>query len=399
MTEEQKQALWNMEPEDLINLILSQNQKVNNLTKANSNLSLQNSELIGQVREDGDEIKRLNDRIESLSDSDKELQEANRLKKEVEKDREELDEREEKLDEREAEIEQEKKDYKAVCDQMVWDAESRCKKDNDAAAESRARAEKNEEETRELLQNEKQHIHTEAEILVADHIRKLDEKEDRYLEKRLSELNKKYIIDRDKAKIVFTLMLVHIVCFGVFSERLGQDMIGIGKAVGKEFDWGLQVVQGWMKGAGRALKDVSVIGDITPYLILVLAVLAVTGVFITLIYVAFKYLTNKRRFDEAPRWIMASTGVLAVSVSRADLPFVENWNLILIWLAIQVAFPLIRAGYRFVRDLEKSKRNSRQTKFDSEDVKKRLIGIGSAVLAGGILIGGLYLWWRMIVFK
>ena len=327
------------------------------------------------------------------------MKEANRLKKEVEKDREELDEREEKLDEREAEIEQEKKDYKATCDQMVWDAESRCKKDNDAADESRSRAEKNEEETRQLLENEKQHIHEEAENLVTDHIRKLDEIEDRYLEKRLSELNKKYIIDRDKAKIVFTLMLVHIVCFGVFSERLGQDMIGIGKAVGKEFDWGLQVVQGWMKGAGRALKDVSVIGDITPYLILVLAVLAVTGVFITLIYVAFKYLTNKRRFDEAPRWIMASTGVLAVSVSRADLPFVENWNLILIWLAIQVAFPLIRAGYRFVRDLEKSKRNSRQTKFDSEDVKKRLSGIGSAVLAGGILIGGLIFVVRIILLK
>lgn len=93
-----------------------------------------------------------------------------------------------------------------------------------------------------------------------------------------------------------------------------------------------------MKGNGRALMDVPVIGDIIPYLIL-------------------------------------------------------------IWLVIQVAFPLIRAGYRFVRDLEKSKRNSRQTKFDSEDVKKRLIGIGSAVLAGEILIGGLYAIGRLILFR
>lgn len=93
-----------------------------------------------------------------------------------------------------------------------------------------------------------------------------------------------------------------------------------------------------MKGNGRALMDVPVIGDIIPYLIL-------------------------------------------------------------IWLVIQVAFPLIRAGYRFVRDLEKSKSNSGQIKFDSEGVKKRMISIGSAVLAGWILIGGLYLWWRMIVFK
>ena len=316
------------------------------------------------------------------------MQEANRLKKEVEKDREELDEREEKLDEREAEIEQEKKDYKATCDQMVWDAESRCKKDNDAADESRSRAEKNEEETRQLLENEKQHIHEEAENLVTDHIRKLDEIEDRYLEKRLSELNKKYMIDRDKAKVVFSLMLVHIVCFGVFSEHLRQDMVGIGKAIGTAFILGLKLVQGWMKGAGRALKDVSVIGDITPYLILVLAVLAVTGVLITLIYLTFKYLTNKSLFDKAPRWIMASTGVLAVSVSRADLPFAENWNLVLIWLAIQIAFPLIRAGYRFVRDLEKPR-------VGSDEMKSILIRIGGAVLAGGVLIGGLYLWLRM----
>ncbi|MBQ6538563.1 MAG: hypothetical protein IJL75_06615 [Eubacterium sp.] len=334
-----------------------------------------------------------------MSDSDKELQEANRLKKEVEKDREELDERKEKLDEREAEIEQEKKDYKATCDQMVWDAESRCKKDNDAAAESRSRAEKNEKETRELLQNEKQHIHTEAENLVADHIRKLDEKADRYLENRSNELDMKYKIDRDKAKVVFSLMLVHIVCFGVFSEHLRQDVVGIGKAIGTAFILGLKLVQGWMKGAGRALKDVSVIGDITPYLILVLAVLAVTGVLITLIYRTFKYLTNKSLFDKAPRWIMASTGVLAVSISRADLPFAENWNLILIWLAIQIAFPLIRAGYRFIRDLDKPKSNSGKTRTDSEDVKKRLIGIGSAVLAGGILIGGLIFVVRIILLK
>ena len=392
MTEMQKQSLWDMEQKDLIDIILFQDQKVNNLTTEKSNLSLQIKKLKEQVREDGDEIKRLNDRIGSLSDSDKELKEANRLKKEVEKDREELDERSRGLDDRERSMYLEMLEYKEKCDEDVRTVKNQCKKDNDAAAESRARAKKNEEETRELLQNEKQHIHTEAEILVADHIRKLDEKEDRYLGKRLSELNKKYIIDRDKAKIVFTLMLVHIVCFGVFSERLGQDMIGIGKAVGKEFDWGLQVVQGWMKGAGRALKDVSVIGDITPYLILVLAVLAVTGVFITLIYLAFKYLTNKSRFDAAPRWIMASTGVLAVSVSRADLPFVENWNLILIWLAIQVAFPLIRAGYRFVRDLEKPK-------VDSAEMKSILICAGSVVLAGGILIGGGYLWWWMLFMR
>ena len=274
-----------------------------------------------------------------------------------------------------------------------------CKKDNDAAAESRARAEKNEKEIRELLENEKQHIHTEAENLVADHVRKLDEKADRYLEKRLNELKMKYKIDRDKAKVAFCLMLVHIVCFGVFSEHLRQDVVGIGKAIGTAFILGLKLVQGWMKGAGRALKDVAVLGDVTPYLILVLAVIAVTGVLITLIYLTFKYLTNKSLFDKAPRWIMASTGVLAVSVSRADLQFVGNWNLILIWLAIQIAFPLIRAGYRFVRDLEKPKSNSGKTRPDSEDVKKSLIGIGSAVLAGGILIGGLYLWWRMFFVR
>ncbi|MBO4395102.1 MAG: hypothetical protein J5819_02000 [Eubacterium sp.] len=89
---------------------------------------------------------------------------------------------------------------------------------------------------------------------------------------------------------------------------------------------------------------------------------------------------------------MASTGVLAVSISRADLQFVENWNLILIWLAIQIAFPLIRAGYRFVRDLDKPR-------IGSDKAKEILVRIGSAVLAGGILIGGLYAIGRLILFR
>ena len=86
-----------------------------------------------------------------------------------------------------------------------------------------------------------------------------------------------------------------------------------------------------MKGNGRALMDVPVIGDILPYLIL-------------------------------------------------------------IWLVIQVAFPLIRAGYRFIRDLEKPK-------VDSAEMTSILICAGSVVLAGGILIGGGYLWWWMLFMR
>ena len=86
-----------------------------------------------------------------------------------------------------------------------------------------------------------------------------------------------------------------------------------------------------MKGNGRALKDVPVIGDITPYLIL-------------------------------------------------------------IWLAIQIVIPLIRAGYRFIRDLEKPR-------VKQDDVKRVIVRIGSAVLAGGVLIGGMYAIGRLILFR
>ena len=327
-------------------------EKYDQMETENSKLSSQNKKLREQVQEDADEIvslteknEKLNERIGRMSDSDKELKQAERIRSEAWEQKSANEKRTRELDKREEELEQENIDYKAACDREVERVRNQCEKDNREAARRFENATAYETQTKELLDNEKAYIQSEAEALKAEEIQTLRKRAQRYLKEKNVALSLKYRIRAQFDRFVFILIILFSVTFGIFSERLREDVVAIWEWLANALTAAYKIVNGWGQGIEKWLKTTESFDWLASPAHILILLLALAAVAIPLIFPGIRYirfLRDEDEFDDVSRWIMAGTGFLCISVSRVEPPILKNWNLVLIWLTVQALVPVVK---------------------------------------------------------
>jgi len=345
------------------------------------------------------------------------LKEAQRISSEAEAQKSANEERTKELDEREAQIELEKLEYKEKCYETVCEVESRCQKDNDEAAQRLENAKGYEQEAKEMRDNEKIHIRKEAEAITADEIERLRQKSERHRKAKDMMLEGKYAFNKHFAGFVFIVMILFCVCFGAFSERLRADAVSIWKWLIKTSKIIYRTIDGWGRGTEKWLKGTDAFDWFASlaYILIIILLLAVLVCLIGfLIFHYVRFLRDYNRFNDFCKWIMVGTGFLCIAASWVDVLILAEYNLIFIWLAIQVIVPVIQrlnrrlSGKRRNRNSDRTSDDSPKKKARSDtyvDDSSRIITrlkenwavISGVVVSGVALFGGLYIIWRIIL--
>ena len=334
-----------------------------------SSNSLIISKLKKKLQEKSESIVKLQEEYEILSNSDKKLIESRQLKKEAKelsqkavdsvKNANLLAEQTRKeCDEKLKEMQEELDTTKAIARAQIADITQRCEKDNARAANALADAESYRDNLREQLRNEEQKISELAnnriqsfvsvkELEIANMKRSLECEHKNKLELALAYLQLRYDAREGWHNFIFAFCIVLLSLMAITSKIFKQDVMMIGSALMR------YVVAAYTRAVTIATKAAGITGGITNdyaknalfwilfVICIILLFLVFYGVPVVITgVVVYKYLFG-RYYDKVNQWIMIATGI-AVIVGSHDTKRLVKCNVILMWLVIQLAVPIVR---------------------------------------------------------
>ncbi len=238
------------------------------------------------------------------------------------------------------------------------ETERRCARDNAAAAQARREAEDFRAEQQRLLKEEKTEIDKLAEKKVADTKASLKASKEHEVSvikadcKATIQKHKNYYKSEYAAKetwhiLAFVFCIMWLVLQALSSNYFRHEAVQLGIWI-KDYVVGMwEILMEWTPAAANVANGISneiastilywVIYILVGVLMMVVAyALPIAMVFGgSIIYLKSKY------YDKANRWIMVGSGILFVAMA-SELFYQPPINLLLLWLAVQVAVPLLR---------------------------------------------------------
>lgn len=236
--------------------------------------------------------------------------------------------------------------------------ENRCFRDNEAAAKARKDGEAFRDEHERILREKTKEIDKLADNKVASTVASL--KQSKELEiKRIQnnckssiQKHKKYYASEYVAKemwhvMIFVFCVVWLAIQAISSNYFRNETVVFGNWIKTYIIDSFDTVASW------AISSATISGGINHEIvanILYWVILIVVGLFcillfygvpvITIVGGGFIYLRSKL-FDKANRWVMIGSGILFIAMS-SEMFYTPKTNLLLLWLLVQVAVPLIR---------------------------------------------------------
>ena len=298
------------------------------------------------------------------------------------------------------------------CDRRIKQAEARadevqirCTRDNEAAARARSEGEEFRSEYEKLLGTELAQIDMLAEGKIADTKARLKkDKEDAVkrinfeaaskLRQRSLDLKNLYDAKEWWHDFVIAFCIVWSLMQAAVSVRFkeyGYEVWSwinnyIGFAEVKISEW-----SGFIAGVSSAIGNRAVSAIVYWIILLIVVLLLVIlfyGIPIGIIAVGGYAYLKSSRFDKAARWIMIGSAITTIAVSSEIAGIRFDINLLLVWMIVQIAFPLVRfillpLIIAMVDDL---------TSMSTDERKQFLISMGYVLLfVGCIIVFGLIL--------
>lgn len=348
VTEQRDKLLMEGRPED--------QEKIQTLSSEKSKLT----SLIAELRTELSEVQNTN---QSLSTNNRILVKQNDelrnkqgllLRSEQEKLLEDLTITQDQADRDKAEYERKVDDLKRECSRRVKAAndradetEQRCVKDNAAAFQARQEAEDFRTEQQRLLKEEIAEIDKLSEKKIADKVAFLKSESKAKIEKHKNYYKSEYAAKEIWHILAFTFCIVWLVLQALCSNYFRTEAVELGTWI-KEYAFdSADFISEWSVGAADIANGISnEIASSILYWVIWFVVGIVLFVFFYVLPLAvifggsFLYLRSEG-FDKTNRWIMVGSGIVFVAMA-SEMFYQPPINLLLLWLIIQAAVPLLR---------------------------------------------------------
>lgn len=236
--------------------------------------------------------------------------------------------------------------------------EHRCSRDNNAAAIARKEAESFKDEHERILREQKNEVDKLAKQKISKTVATLKVSKENEVHQILNDCkssirkHKKYYTSEYAIKemwhlLVFSFCIVWLVIQAISSNYFRHEAVVLGNWV-KEYvvdNWGLISV--WSVSSANITNGISneIVATMLYWILYaivgLLSILLFYGVPVVIIIGgSFIYLKSEL-FDKANRWIMIGSGILFVAMS-SEMFYAPKINLLLLFLLVQVAVPMIR---------------------------------------------------------
>ncbi len=280
------------------------------------------------------------------------------------------------------------------------EVESRCARDNEMAAKARREGEEYRDKYEQLLEKEEAHIDELADQKIADEKKYLRETKKAEVEAIRIACDKKI----ERHRVLFALMYSaketwHVVAFAfcimwdfiqtLSSTYLRGQFVEFGGYI-KEYVGFVRSHTGlWVKAlADKALlisdaRVAAVVYWIITILMALVLVLFFYGVPLGVIVGGGRAYLSSKKYDKIARWLMISSAIAVIALSSECVGVRLPLNAILLWLIIQVAYPVIR--YILIPFGSMVCVNISEM---SEDSRKELI---TAIIYAVLIIGGAWI--------
>ena len=236
--------------------------------------------------------------------------------------------------------------------------EHRCSRDNNAAAIARKEAESFKDEHERILREQKNEVDKLAKQKISKTVATLKVSKENEVHQILNDCkssirkHKKYYTSEYAIKemwhlLVFSFCIVWLVIQAVSSNYFRHEAVILGNWI-KEYvvdNWGL--VSLWSVSSANIANGIcnEIVATMLYWILYaivgLLSILLFYGVpVVFIIGGGFIYLKSEL-FDKANRWILIGSGILFVAMS-SEMFYTPKINLLLLWLLVQVAVPMIR---------------------------------------------------------
>lgn len=236
--------------------------------------------------------------------------------------------------------------------------EKRCFRDNEAAAKARKAGEAFRGEHKRILRDQTEEIDKLAEHKIANTVATL--KESKELEIKHIQSNCKASIQNHKnyyaseyvAKemwhfMIFVFCIVWLAIQAVSSNYFRNEAIVFGNWIKTYMIDSFDTVSSWATSSATISGGINheIVANILYWIILIIvglfSILLFYGVPVVVIMGGgFTYLRSKL-FDKANRWVMIGSGIFFIAMS-SEMFYTPKINLLLLWMLVQFAVPLIR---------------------------------------------------------
>ena len=236
--------------------------------------------------------------------------------------------------------------------------EHRCSRDNNAAAIARKEAESFKDEHERILREQKNEVDKLAKQKISKTVATLKVSKENEVHQILNDCkssirkHKKYYTSEYAIKemwhlLVFSFCIVWLVIQAVSSNYFRHEAVILGNWI-KEYvvdNWGL--VSLWSVSSANIANGIcnEIVATMLYWILYaivgLLSILLFYGVpVVFIIGGGFIYLKSEL-FDKANRWILIGSGIFFVAMS-SEMFYTPKINLLLLWLLVQVAVPMIR---------------------------------------------------------
>ncbi len=225
---------------------------------------------------------------------------------------------------------------------------NRCSRDNILAAEERAKAEEYCRQQKQLRDNEIDEINKKAEQMILHKVDELENDNEISKKKWRKYYASKYAAKESWHILAFVFCIVWLIIQALSSSYFRHEVLVVCELIKEYIVDGWGYVSSWSNGSGTylaALITNSIASDIVFWIVFIivglLSALLFYGLPLVIIFGGnFIYLSSKA-FDKENRWIMVGSAILFIAAS-SELSFTPQINLLLLWLIIQIAVPIIR---------------------------------------------------------
>lgn len=236
--------------------------------------------------------------------------------------------------------------------------EKRCARDNAAASKARKEAEDFRAEQQRLLKEEKSEIDSLAEKKVADTKASLKLAKEHEISviksdcKATIKKHKNYYQTEYAAKetwhiMAFTFCIVWLILQALSSNYFRHEALEMGTWIKDYAVYAGTTLAEWTEGAANITSGISneIAATILYWIVFVIVgILLIAffyGVPLAVIFGGSILYLKSDGFDKANRWIMVGSGILFVAMA-SEMFYQPPINLLLLWLIVQVAIPLLR---------------------------------------------------------
>ena len=236
--------------------------------------------------------------------------------------------------------------------------EKRCFRDNDEAAKARKAGEAFRDEHERILREQTEEIDKFAENKIATTIASLKQAKELEIKhiqsncKSSIQKHKKYYASEYVAKemwhvIIFIFCIVWLAIQAISSNYFRNEAVVFGNWIKTYMINSFDTVSLWATSSATISDGINheIVANILYWAILIIvglfSILLFYGVPVVVIMGGGFIYLRSNLFDKANRWVMIGSGIFFVAMS-SEMFYTPKTNLLLLWLLVQVAIPLIR---------------------------------------------------------